>query len=286
MRKKLFNPLLLVSTISAICLSCSKGGDSSGGGYNPPPNPCAGATVVVTATTTSANAGQSNGGIAATATGGTGFTFKLGSGAFQTSGTFSNLAAGTYTITAKNNAGCEGSASFTITTANACAGVNIAITTGTDNATPCNTPNNGRIIVTATGSTGLTYSMNGADFQASNVFSTVAAGTYTITVKDVNGCTQTSNTTVGAASAGPLFTAVKQIIQNNCASCHSGAAPQAGRDWSVDCNVVANKDLIKTRAVDQAGTASQMPQPPNASLSAADRQKITEWITAGGNFSN
>ena len=286
MRKNLFNPFILVSTISVFCLSCSKGGDSSGGGYNPPPNPCAGVTISVTATTTGANTGQSNGSIAATATGGTGFTFKLGSGAYQTSGTFSNLAAGTYTITAKNSAGCEGSSSFTIATINACAGVNIAITTGTDNATPCNTPNNGRITVTATGSTGLTYSMNGTDFQASNVFSTVAAGTYTITVKDVNGCTQTSNTTVGAASAGPLFTAVKQIIQNNCASCHSGAAPQAGRDWSVDCNVVANKDLIKTRAVDQAGTASQMPQPPNASLSAADRQKITEWISAGGNFSN
>ena len=286
MRKNLLHSLFLVSTISGIYFSCSKGGDSSSGGYNPPPNPCAGVTVAVTATTTGANAGQSNGIIAATATGGTGFSFKLGSGAYQTSGTFSNLAAGNYTITAKSSAGCEGSASFTIATINACVGVNISITTATANATPCSNPNNGTITVTATGSTGLTYSINGTVFQASNIFSTVAPGNYTVTVKDVNGCTQTTTTTVGATVAGPLFTAVKQIIQNNCVGCHSGAAPAAGKDWSVDCNVVANKDLIKTRAVDQAGTASQMPQPPNAALSGTDRQKITDWITAGGNFTN
>ena len=286
MRKKLLHSLILISAISGIYFSCSKGGDSDGGGYNPPPNPCAGVTVTVTATITGANTGQSNGSIAATATGGAGFTFKLGSGAYQTSGTFSNLAAGSYTITAKNNAGCEGSASFTVPVINACAGVNISVTTATINAVPCNTPNNGSITVTATGSAGLTYSINGTTFQASNIFSNVAAGNYTVTVKDANGCTQTTNATVGAAPAGPLFAAVKLIIQNNCTGCHSGATAAANRDWSVDCNVIANKDLIKTRAVDQAGTPSQMPQPPNAALSAADRQKITDWITAGGTFSN
>ena len=114
MRKNLLHSFILVSAISGVYFSCSKGGDSGGGGYNPPPNACAGVTVAVTATTTGANTGQSNGSIAATATGGTGFTFKLGSGAYQTSGTFGNLAAGSYTITAKNNAGCEGSASFTV----------------------------------------------------------------------------------------------------------------------------------------------------------------------------
>ena len=42
MRKNLLHSLILVSTISGIYFSCSKGGDSDGGGYNPPPNPCAG----------------------------------------------------------------------------------------------------------------------------------------------------------------------------------------------------------------------------------------------------
>ncbi len=286
MRKNLLNSLIFISTISGIYFSCSKGGDSGGGNPNPPPNPCAGVTVAVAATTTGTITGQSTGSIAATATGGTGFTFKLGSGAYQTSGSFSNLAAGTYTITAKNNAGCEGSASFTVATINVCNGVNISVSMAPVNATPCSNPNSGSITVTASGSTGLQYSINGTNFQAGNIFSALAAGNYTVTVKDVNGCTQTSNATVGATPAGPLFIAVRQIIQNNCVSCHSGGAAAAGRDWSVDCNVVASKDIIKTRAVDQAGTPSQMPQAPNAALSAADRQKITDWINAGGSFAN
>lgn len=287
MRNNFLTSLVFTSIFGAIYFSCSKGGDDGGSGYtNPPPNPCAGVTVAVTASVTSANAGQSNGSIVASATGGTGFTFKIGTGAYQSSATFNNLAAGTYTITAKNSNGCEGSASFSVATINACNGVAITVSNATTNATPCNTPGNGTITVTAAGSTGLTYSINGTTFQASNVFSSVAAGNYTVTVKDVNGCTQTVTTTVGSTTAGPLFTAVKQIIQANCVSCHSGPAPAQGRDWSVDCNVVANGSLIKTRAVDQAGTASQMPQPPNAALSPADRQKITDWINAGGNFSN
>ena len=278
---------LLSLIFASIYFSCSKGGDDGGGGYtNPPPNPCAGVTVAVTASVTSANAGQSNGSIAASATGGTGFTYKLGTGAYQSSGTFNSLAPGTYTVTAKNGNGCEGSASFTVATINACNGVAITVSNATTTVTPCTTPGNGTITVTAAGSTGLTYSINGTTFQASNVFSSVAAGNYTVTVKDANGCTQTATTTVAPTAAGPLFTAVKQLIQNNCVVCHSGTAAAAGKDWSVDCYVVANQSLIKTRAVDQAGTSSQMPQPPNAALSVADRQKITDWINAGGNYSN
>lgn len=283
MRKNLVHAFILISIITGTYFSCSKGGDTPA---NPPPNPCAGVTVAVTATVTDAATGQSNGSIAAAATGGSGFTFKLGTGTYQSSGTFSNLAAGTYTITAKNTNGCEGSASFTVSTINACNGVTITVSAATTNATPCASPNNGTITVTAAGSTGLTYSINGTNFQAGNVFSNVAAGNYTVTVKNANGCTQTAGATVGAVAAGPLFAAVKAIIQNNCLGCHSGAAPIGGRDWSVDCNVVANGANIKTRTVDQAGTATQMPQPPNAALSTADRQKITDWITAGGKYTD
>ena len=284
MRKNLVHFFIIIGILAGINFSCSKGGDS--GGNNPPPNPCAGVTINVTATTVGASTGQSNGSITATATGGTGFTFKLGSGTYQSSGTFTNLAAGSYTITAKNSNGCEGSASFTVGTINTCAGVNITVSATTANGTPCTTPNNGSITVTAAGSTGLTYSINGTTFQGGNVFSGVAPGNYTITVKDAAGCMQTANTTVNAAPSGPLFAAVKQLIQNNCSGCHSGTNPVGIRDWSVDCNVVANSAIIKARAVDQAGTATQMPQPPNAALSLADRQKITDWVNAGGKYTD
>jgi uncharacterized protein (DUF2141 family) len=286
MRKNFLPPFIWVSIVAVIYVSCSKGGDSGGGGYtNPPPNPCTGVTISVSANVTGANAGQSNGSITAAATGGAGFTYKLGTGAYQSSGTFNNLAPGSYTITAKNSNGCEGSASFTVATINACNGVAITVSNTATTATPCGAPN-GTITVTAAGSSGLTYSINGTSFQSSNVFNSLSPGNYTVTVKDANGCTQAATTTLGATAAGPLFTAVRQLIQNNCVSCHSGPTPAAGRDWSVDCNVVANSAAIKTRAVDQAGTATQMPQVPNAALSVEDRQKITAWINAGGNYSN
>lgn len=285
MRKNLLNTGIYACVFASIYFSCSKGGDDGGTSNNPPVNPCTGVTISVTANVTGANAGQSNGSITASATGGTGFTYKLGNGAYQSAATFNNLAAGSYTITAKNSNGCEGSASFTVATINACNGVAITVANATTSSGPCGNPT-GTITVTASGSSGLTYSVNGTNFQLGNSFSSLAPGNYTVTVKDANGCTQTASTAVAAATAGTLFTAVKQVIQNNCVSCHSGAAPAAGRDWSVDCNVVANGALIKTRAVDQAGTASQMPQPPNAALSTADRQKITDWINAGGGYSN
>lgn len=55
----------------------------------------------------------------------------------------------------------------------------------------CSTSADGKITVTASGgTTPYQYSIdNGANFQAGNVFSGLAAGTYQIVVKDANGCT-------------------------------------------------------------------------------------------------
>ncbi len=50
---------------------------------------------------------------------------------------------------------------------------------------------NGSLTVTATGN-GLQYSKDGTTFQPSNVFNNLAAGTYTITVKDAANCTATA----------------------------------------------------------------------------------------------
>ncbi len=50
--------------------------------------------------------------------------------------------------------------------------------------------------------------------------------------------------------------------------------------------LVVQNSRIKVRAVDQAGTANQMPPPPRAALSVGDQKKITDWIAAGGAFIN
>lgn len=86
-------------------LSCSK---SSPDVVPPSSDVCAGKTITVTAAATVASACASNGSISASATGSTGFTFKLNSlGAYQASGSFINLPPASYTIFAKDAAGCE-----------------------------------------------------------------------------------------------------------------------------------------------------------------------------------
>lgn len=272
--------LLILVALSAILIiySCSK----SGGDTNAPPsNPCAGITVTVTGSTTNVSGtGATNGAINVTATGGSGFTYSLNSGAFQSSGSFTGLAAGSYTVTAKNSNGCTGSANFTIAV-NLCTGVTITVNATTTNSAPCGSPS-GTINATASGSTGFTYSINGTTFQASGNFTNVAAGNYTVTAKDANGCSATQSVIVGNDVAGPLFSAVKTLLQNNCVSCHNNAIQNGGMNWAVDCNIVANKDRIKARAVDNTPTA----MPPTGPLSSSDKAIITNWIAAGGKYSD
>lgn len=253
--------------------SCSKG--------DPAPNdPCTGVTVSVTGTTTNPTGGASNGNIIATASGASGFTYSLNGGAFQATGQFANLAPGPYTVTAKSSAGCTGSASFTLTATGGCTGVTINITATPTGVTPC-VSGSGSISIAATGgATPYTYSLNtGGQFQSSNTFSNLNQGTYSVSVRDANGCTALQNSiVVGERAAGPLFTAVKALIQANCVSCHNANVANGGVNLNADCNIVSARERIRVRAVD--GTGGPMPQ--SGLLPLTERQKITAWINAGG----
>lgn len=118
-------------------------------------DPCKGITIAVSATKVDASANQSNGSISATATGASGITYSLNGGAFQSTGTFNNLAPGDYTITAKTAAGCLGFTQTTIGTLNPCAGVTVAVTSTQVN--PTTGQSNGSISASATGGSGFTF---------------------------------------------------------------------------------------------------------------------------------
>ncbi|PZR29352.1 MAG: hypothetical protein DI535_03140 [Citrobacter freundii] len=280
MKKNFAVVLSLLAVCTMIAIACSK----KGGGDPPPTDACAGVTIAVTGTPTNpTTVGGTNGSISVSATGGSGFTFSINNGAFQSSGTFSNLAAGSYTITAKSAAGCTGTQSFTLVAPTpSCAGVNIVVTATATPTAACTTSNSGAINATATGSTGLTYSINGTTFQATGTFSNLAAGNYTVTAKDANGCTGSTTVNVASATAGPLFSAVKTLIANNCQSCHNNSIANGGMNWQVECNIVTHKDRIKARAVDNNPSS----MPPTGPLAQADKDKITAWINAGGRYTD
>jgi SprB repeat len=247
------------------------------------PNLCAGVTITVTGTTVNPTSTLTgNGSINATAAGSSGFTFSVNGGAFQASGNFTNLTAGSYTIVAKDVNGCTGSAVFTLSAPNPCAGVTITVSAVVTGNRPCE-PNNGSIVATVTGGTGpYTFSLNGGPFQASNNFINLGANAYTIAAKDANGCMGAVNATVNNASAGPLFLAVRSLLNSNCVSCHNPTVSEGGMSWTEDCNVINFKDRIDQRAVH--GNPSAMP--PTGLLPASERIKITNWINAGGRFSD
>jgi hypothetical protein len=278
MKFKLSTALLIATGTYFFSGSCGKGGDPQ------PTDPCAGVTITVAATVADAGAGASDGSITISSPTGTGFTYSINGGAFAAASTFTGLATGTYTITAKNGNGCSGSKQFTIST-DVCRGKNIVVgSSGITSSTPCLNVPNGSLTITATGGTGFTYNINGGNFQASAAFNNLAAGTYTLGAKDADGCFRTGSATINALPAGPLFNAVKLVIQANCVGCHSGGSPAGGVNFSNDCTIVNQWDRIKARAVD--GIPSFMPPPPSPQLSATDKQKITDWIAAGHKFTD
>ncbi|MBL0132244.1 MAG: SprB repeat-containing protein [Chitinophagaceae bacterium] len=252
-------------------------------------DPCNGVTIIVTTTQVNPTTGQSNGSITATASGGTGFTYSLNGGAFQASGTFTGLAAGTYTVTARSSLGCLGSKSVTLVAVSPCTAINIIITTVVVNNTPCTTPAVGSITVTATGSTGFTYNINGGAYQASNVFSALAAGNYTVGVKDINGCTKTATATVGNAASGPLFAQMRTLISTRCngSGCHIGTGNNAaGYNFDSDCNIVSKWTQINHTCVLYTSGWVRMPKSPQPFFTAAEKQKVTDWINAGHRFTD
>lgn len=189
------------------------------------------------------------------------------------------MVAGTATLIVACSKGGDAPSSGNPPPGNTCASKNITVTLASTNAAGCN---GGSITVTAAGSSNFTYNIDGGAFQASNQFSNVAAGPHTIIAKDGEGCTQSGTVTVTAAPSGVLFAAVKAVVNTNCVSCHSGASAQGGVSLSTDCNIINTAARIKARAVD--GNPSFMPQ--GGQLSAADKKKITDWITAGGKYTD
>ena len=262
-------------------VSCSK----TGGVFPPPPpDPCILANISISGTVVNPSAsGTSDGTITVVATGGSGFTFNINGGAFQSHNKFYNLAAGDYMVTAKNSDGCTGSISFQLSNPTiSCTGVTITVSSGVTSNVLCE-PVTASITVTAVGGTApYTYSLNGGTFQSMNIFSNVATGSYSISVKDANGCIGSASTTVNNAAPGPLFSQVKTLVWNHCVYCHSNAVASGGVSYSDDCNIVTGKMRIKARAVD--GNPSAMPT--SGLLPASDRQKIIDWINAGGRYSD
>jgi len=138
--------------------------------------------------------GQNNGTASVLAVNGTGtFDYLWNDSAPTMTPAISGLAAGTYMVTATDDKGCFVSTSVTITQPAVLTVVNYIITNET-----CQACDNGSITVIATGGTmDYEYSKDGgANWQTSNLFMLLQAGSYSMVVRDHNGCETVSDIVV------------------------------------------------------------------------------------------
>ena len=135
--------------------------------------------------------GSASGSATVAVTGGTGSYTYLWAPSGGTAATATGLVAGSYTVTVTDANGCMATQSFTITqptvlVASASAQTNVS----------CNGGSNGSATVAVTGGAGgYTYSWLPTGGTAATATG-LAAGTYTVTVTDANGCTASQSFTI------------------------------------------------------------------------------------------
>lgn len=145
---------------------------------------------------------------------GSGLLYQLNDGSAQPDSTFSNLNPASYMVYVTNSAGCRDSIHVTVDSTSSSGGSGGG-GTGGGGGTTCPTINvmamptnptsgsNGSISASASGGVApYTYSINGGAFSSNSNFTGLAAGNYTIAVKDANNCPGTSSQVTLSAGGG------------------------------------------------------------------------------------
>jgi protocatechuate 3,4-dioxygenase beta subunit len=193
----------------------------------------------VKATPTNALCSTGTGSISTTIVGGTSpFTYLWSNGA--TTSSISNLAAGSYTVTATDANGCKADTTLALTKPDS-----ITLDLETMNIS-CNNGNNGAMMSTVSGGKSpYTYewyngsSASGLFFSNNPSVTGLTAGTYTLKVIDANGCFKTKTLTL----TQPVVLNVAQTKTDNICFDQSkgmisvkigGGTPPVGIKWKVD----------------------------------------------------
>lgn len=156
--------------------------------------PSAALTGDITGKTDVSVPGGSDGSVTVTASGGNvPYLYRLNSGAFQPSGTFGSLAAGTYTVTIQDNGLCT----FVVTVIIAEPSSVLSVSLVEQVDVLCAGTNTGSLTVSAGGGTPpYQYSIDGGPYQALGVFGSLSPGTHQVTVRDAVMSTESITTSI------------------------------------------------------------------------------------------
>jgi len=178
--------------------------------------------------------GLANGGATASAAGGTSpYSYTWSNGA--TNASITGAVAGMYSITITDNSGCTDSTSITITEP-----ALLEATTVADSNISCNGLTDGGATASTTGGTGpYTYAWSNGSSNAS--ITGINAGTYSVTVTDHNGCTDSASVII----TEPALIIAATIVDSNI-SCNGfsngGATASATGGTSPYTYVWSNAD--------------------------------------------
>jgi len=216
---------------------------------NPQPSTPTAPIVTVTQPTCAVATGA----ITVTAPTGAGMTYSIDGVNYQSSATFSNLIAGAaFFITAKSAGGCI--SSVLIVTLNAQPTTPSApIVTVTQTTCAVAT---GTINITAPIGAGYSYSIDGVNYQSSVTFSNVAAGSYTVTVKNAGGCTSAGTATVNVQPVIPVIADITGAATVCISATTALADATASGSWSSSDNSIATVDNNGIVTGIAAGTAT------------------------------
>jgi hypothetical protein len=194
------------------------------------------------------------------------YRFSLNGIDFQPSPVFTGLGAGDYTVTAISEGRCEYSLNARVDNKNGFEANAAIVPSG------CKTSNGALTIEAVGGVPPFQYQLNGGPFQASNIFSDLASGSYQVLTRDSTGC-DFSQTILMASGVG--FDEVFNILQTNCAvsGCHNGSQFPMLTTFQVIHDNVAR---IRTQVINR-----NMPPPPNNPLTQQQIDAIVCWIDDG-----
>ncbi len=264
--------------------------------------------LTVTASSTPSSCAGNTGTASASAVGGTGaFTYNWSPGG-QNNANITGLSIGTYTVTVTDANGCTATATTTVN------GDGLTVTIiGIVNVT-CNGGNNGSATASATGGS-LPYTYNWAPAGGTSAIANgLTAASYTLTVRDANGCSATASATLTQPpplSVSPPFPGVcpgDTVVLTASGAASYSWSPPAGLNTTVGPIVKAYPAVTTTYTVtgttggcvsSLAVTVTVSPPPvitlvpPSANLCSGDSVVIRAygalsytWAPAGGLSNN
>lgn len=134
------------------------------------------------------------------------YTYSIDGMAFQSDAFFPNIPSGLLTVTVVDAAGCEATEVVDVPEATPLPALSAS-------TTPVSCTNDGGTVSIGPGPLGgLSFSLNGGPFGESPAFSTLPAGTYTVTVRNEVGCTESFEVEVEDLEDGPQLQEV--LVQN------------------------------------------------------------------------